>query len=84
MFWINIDGVERAAMDGSHAKQIVEKANLTGIALDLKRQKVCWLEASRKIGCSDYDGENHIPLFSGYNQIQSFTIDGDKIFWFGR
>ncbi|PIK43653.1 putative low-density lipoprotein receptor 1-like isoform X2 [Apostichopus japonicus] len=88
--WGSIPKIERAGMDGSSRKVIIDrnKTNITwpnGLAIDFYNDRLFWVDAQHHVLAScDFDGEN-INIVVMHSDVLRFPYDvvvfQDEVFW---
>ncbi|XP_013395341.1 low-density lipoprotein receptor-related protein 4-like [Lingula anatina] len=91
MFWTdwgNTPKIERAFMDGTNRRVLVntELGWPNGLALDYEMERIFWLDAKLdKIETSDLNGENRVLLISGTQGVLDhpfgITVFGEHVYW---
>lgn len=92
MFWTDWGEnpkIERAEMDGSNRRVIIEKDVHwpNGLAIDYKAEKIYWVDAKLfHIAAANYDGTKRKNMFKSSTQCTlahpfAMTLYENKIFW---
>ncbi|CAL2029386.1 unnamed protein product [Caenorhabditis brenneri] len=90
LFWASANCIKSANYNGSETKCIVSKSQISTIALDEERSRLCYMDSERAaVDCVDYNGENeqrNVAMFKaqGIGEVVSLAFNSGEMFFFDK